>query len=51
MPRPRKEGKALNIKLDLELFNLLEDYCEKTRLTKTAAIEKALEKLLKEKTK
>lgn len=47
MPRQKKDNKALNIKIDSKLYNHLEKYCEKTRLTKTALVELALEDYLK----
>lgn len=49
MPRPKKEGKTLNIKLDAILYEKLEKYCEESRRTKTATIEMVLEEFLKEK--
>lgn len=42
MARPKKEGKAVSLLMDKDLFERLEAYCEKTYLTKTATIEKAL---------
>lgn len=42
MARPKKEGKTVSLLMDKDLFEQLEAYCEKTYLTKTAAIEKAL---------
>ncbi|WP_281772136.1 hypothetical protein [Faecalitalea cylindroides] len=47
MSRPRKDSKALNIKIDTELYKQLEQYSNDSRLTKTAIVELALEKYLK----
>lgn len=47
MSRQKKDNKALNIKIDSKLYKDLEKYCEKTRLTKTALVELALEDYLK----
>ena len=47
MPKPKKNGKALNIILEAELYNRLEELSNKTRLTKTAIVELSLEKYLK----
>lgn len=46
MARPKKEGKAVSLLMDKDLFEELEQYCEKTYLSKTAAIEKALRQML-----
>ncbi len=46
MVRAKKDYKALNIKLKSEVSDRLEAYCEKTYLTKTAAVEKALTEML-----
>ena len=43
MSRPKKDYCFVSIKMDEEIHSQLEDYCKKTRLTKTAAIENALE--------
>lgn len=43
MSRQRKEGQKINILMDANIMEKLEEYCKKTRLTKTAAIEQALE--------
>lgn len=48
MPRPRKESQAVSLKMDKNLYNRLEMYCQTTYLTKTAAIEKALIRMLDE---
>lgn len=41
--RPKKESKALNIKLDAKLYEKLEKCSKCTKRTKTAIIEIALE--------
>ena len=51
MSRPSKDSKALNIKIDTELYKQLEKYSTDTRLTKTAIVELALEEYLKKKCK
>lgn len=48
MARPKKEGKAVSLLMDKILFEQLENYCEETYLSKTAAIEKALKLLFEE---
>lgn len=47
MSRPTKDSKALNIKIDTELYKQLEQYSKESRLTKTAIVELALEEYLK----
>ncbi len=49
MARPPKDSKALNIKIDIELYKQLEQYSKNSRLTKTAIVELALEEYLKQK--
>lgn len=46
MARPKKDGKPVSLIMDKNLFAQLEQYCEETYLTKTAAIEKALKEML-----
>lgn len=43
MPRKRKNARNLNIMLKTKDMEMLEDFCEKTGLTKTATVEKAIE--------
>lgn len=43
MPRKRKNARNLNIMLKVKDMELLEGFCMKTGLTKTAAVEKAIE--------
>jgi hypothetical protein len=44
MGRPKKEGRDINCFLRKDIFDKLEEYCDETGLTKTTAIERALEK-------
>lgn len=48
MPKPRKDWKALNIKIQNSVYNELEKYCEETGLSKTVAVERILNKAFKE---
>lgn len=48
MPKPRKDWKALNIKIQSSVYNELEKYCEETGLSKTVAVERILSKAFKE---
>ena len=49
MPRPKKDGKMLNIKIQSDIYNTLEKYCDDKGQTKTIAIERILkEKFEKE---
>lgn len=50
MPQIKKDYKALNIKLEANIYKQLEKYAESSRLTKTAIVELALEDYLKNKT-
>ena len=51
MARPKKDGKPVSLMMEINLFKQLEDYCEKTYLSKTAVIELALMQLFKEEKK
>ena len=42
MPRPRREGRFLNAKIAPDIFALVEQYSEETRIPKTAIVEMAL---------
>lgn len=42
MPRPRKEGHYVNVKLDDELYNRLTEHCDADNRTKTSVFERAL---------
>lgn len=44
MARPKKDGKALNMKLNMATYENLEQYCEESGLTKTRAVERILNK-------
>ena len=46
MARSKKDGHPVSLIMDKTLFDRLEEYCEETYLTKTAAIEKALKEYL-----
>ena len=44
MARPKKDGKVLNMKLNMATYENLEQYCEESGLTKTRAVERILNK-------
>ncbi|WP_294166863.1 RepB family protein [uncultured Clostridium sp.] len=44
MSRQRTYKKALNCRLDGNVWDALEDFCEETGLTKTSAVERAIMK-------
>ena len=46
MPRPKKDSKSLNIKLDAGIHAQLEQFCEETGMNKTIAVEKVLSQFL-----
>ena len=46
MARPKKNYKPLNIKMNKEIYDLLDDYCEEKGQTKTMAVERILKKFL-----
>lgn len=48
MGRPVKQHKAVNLKMEIVLYDRLSQYCEKSGLTKTKVLEKALEAYLNE---
>lgn len=48
MAMPKKEWIALNIKCNAELNEKLTQYCNETGLSKTKAVERALEKAIQE---
>ena len=48
MPKPGKDWKALNIKIQSSIYEQLEKYCEETGLSKTVAVERILSKAFKE---
>lgn len=43
MPRKKKDSKNLNLMIKREDMGILDEFCEKTGLTKTSAVEKAIE--------
>ena len=51
MPRAKKEGTYLNIKLRQDLYDRLCEYCEESGMPKTTVTEKALEQYLDKKMK
>lgn len=51
MSRSRKDYNMVGIKLDANIYKQLIKYCEKSRYTKTAVIENALEEYLKQQNK
>ena len=48
MPRTAKDHKVLNCKIDKEVSDILEDFSERTGISKTATVEKALRKYIEE---
>jgi len=46
MARSNKEYKNLNCKIDKEVSDLLEQFIEKTRMSKTATVEQALKEYI-----
>ena len=46
--RPKRHTKPLNIKIESNLYEQLEEYSISSKLTKTAIVEFALEKYLKQ---
>ena len=46
MPRLKKDGQYLNVKIDRSVYHRLEEYCEESGYTKTAAVERALTLLM-----
>lgn len=48
MPRAKKEGTYLNIKLRQDLYDRLCEYCEESGMPKTSVTEKALDQYLRE---
>ena len=47
MPREKKDAKNFACKFDRELFEKLEEYCQLSGQTKTAVVERAVQKYLK----
>ena len=48
MSRARKDAKLLNIKLDREVHEQLEQFCDESGMTKTIATEKILSQFFSE---
>jgi len=48
MPRPKKESEFLSCRIDRQVFKKLEELCNESGLSKTKAVEKALEKYYNE---
>lgn len=48
MPRTKKDAKTLNIKLDREIHEKLERFCEESGQSKTVAVERFLNRALNE---
>lgn len=48
MARPKKDGKALNMKLCMTTYEKLERFCEESGQTKTLAVERFLNRCLDE---
>ena len=46
MARPRKDSKPLNIKMDAELYERFEKYCDDMGQTKTTAVERIIAEAL-----
>ena len=46
MSRTKKDAKILNIKLDREIHEQLETFCDESGMTKTIAVEKILAQYL-----
>ncbi len=40
MPRAKKDAKILNVKLATHVYDLLEEFCEESGMSKTVAAEK-----------
>lgn len=48
MARTKKDAKILNIKLDREIHEQLEQFCDESGMTKTIAVEKILQHYFEE---
>lgn len=49
MSRPKKYRKSLNCRLDGHVWDKLNDYCDESGLSKTVAVEQAIEMYIKQK--
>ena len=43
MPREKKDNHPVTIRMEASIYQKLNDYCRETGLTKTAAIERAID--------
>jgi metal-responsive CopG/Arc/MetJ family transcriptional regulator len=48
MPRPKKDAKVVNVKLDRNIHDRLDQFCEETGMTRTVALERILNQYLNE---
>ena len=48
MARAKKDSKALNVNLDVEISNQLTEFCNNTGFTKTVVVEKSIDKFIKD---
>ena len=46
MARPRKDGKFLNVKIPMDLYDRVTEYADSTKLSKTSILEFALTEYL-----
>jgi len=46
MARPKKDNKAISVRLASDVYERLNDYCERSGQTKTVAIERAITMLI-----
>lgn len=46
MPRPKKDAKIINVKLDRTIHDRLDKFCEETGMTRTVALERILNQYL-----
>jgi len=48
MPRAKKESENFSCKIATDVYRMLEEYCKVSGLSKTAVVEKAIERYVKE---
>ena len=48
MPRAKKDGKFLNIKVKSDIYDILTKYCDESGQSKTVAVERAIDMYVKE---
>ena len=48
MPKAKKDAKKVTFYLGNEIIEILEDYCDKTGLSKTVAVERFIKKEIEE---